>query len=371
MNTFSTKAVVAICALGFSIQAYAGNKDRTGQAGAMELMINPWGLSNGVFGLNTANVKGMEAMKGNIAGLSLADGTEVGFAHTLYLRGSNVGISNMGFAQKLGDVGVLGINIQSMTFGEIDITDYNNPDGGIGSYKPQLFNIQAGFAKEFNEYIRAGVAASFINQSLRDARASGACFEAGVQYVTGARNNFHFGVTLRNIGTNMRFSGQGFAINYESAENPLYTGSRNTPTEKFEMPTYLNIGLAYDFYLDEKRLKSEYDEPQHRATVMGSFQSNSFNNDYIGLGAEYAFQETFMLRAAYRYESQITSATDSRTFYTGVSAGATVQYRANEGKGPRFAIDYAFRPTARPNNGVHTFSLRMMFPHGIKKAAGS
>ncbi len=371
MNTFSTKAVVAICALGLSVQAFAGNKDRTGQAGAMELMINPWGLSNGVFGANTANVRGLEAMKGNISGLALTPGTEAGFAHTIYLRGSNVGISNMGFAQKVGDLGVFGVNIQSMTFGEIDITDYNNPDGGIGSYKPQLFNIQAGFAKEFNDYIRAGVAASFINQSIRDAKASGACFEAGVQYVTGARDNFHFGVTLRNIGTNMRFSGQGFAINYEAAENPLYTGSRNTPTEKFEMPTYLNIGLAYDFYLDENRLPSEDAQPQHRATVMGAFQSNSFNNDYIGLGAEYAFQEMFMLRAGYRYENNIMNAEESRTFYTGFSAGATVQYRANEGKGANVAIDYAFRPTARPNNGVHTISLRMAFPQGVKKSAGS
>ena len=367
---FSTKAVITIFALGVSVHAYAGNKDRSGQAGAMELMVNPWGLSNGVFGLNTATVRGMEAMKGNIAGLALTDGTEVGFAHTMYLRGSKVAVNNLGFAQKMGDVGVLGLNIQSMSFGDIDIVDYDNPDGGIGTYKPQFFNLQAGFAKEFNEYIRAGVAATFVNEQISNAKASGACFEAGVQYVTGERNNFHFGVTLRNIGTNMRFTGQGFSINSEAPQNEAYTMNRQTPTEKFEMPTYLNIGLAYDFYLDEKRLKDENDEPKHRLTAMGSFQSNSFNNDYLGLGAEYAFQEMFMLRGGYRYEKDIMDVAKSVTFYTGVSAGATIQYKMKD-NGPRFAIDYAYRPTARPNNGVHTFSLRMMFPHGVKKAADS
>ena len=30
---------------------------------------------------------------------------------------------------------------------------------------------------------------------------------------------------------------------------------RQTPTEKFEMPTYLNIGAAYDFYLGGKQLQ--------------------------------------------------------------------------------------------------------------------
>jgi hypothetical protein len=186
MNKFSTTAIVAICTLSVSLQAYAGNKDRTGQAGAMELMINPWGLSNGVFGLNTATVKGMEAMKGNIAGLALSDGTEIGFSHTMYLRGSKVGISNLGFAQKLGDLGVLGLNLQSMSFGEIDVTEYNSPDGGIGVFKPQLFNLQAGFAKEFSDYVRAGVAVSFVSQQISDAKASGACFEVpGIISISG------------------------------------------------------------------------------------------------------------------------------------------------------------------------------------------
>jgi hypothetical protein len=355
MRYIFSRVALAMCVLGLSSQAFAGNRDRTGQAGAAELLINPWGQSTGVFGMNTAYVKGIDAFKTNIAGLAFVEKTEIGIAHSAYLRGTNIGVNNLGFAQKLGNFGVLGLNVMSMSFGEITITDYNNPTGLIGTYTPQFFNLSVGFAKEFSNSIRAGFATTFVSEQISNIRASGAAFEAGIQYVTGARDNFHFGITLRNIGTNMQFAGNGFVSNAEAPANPREQINRSFPTEKFEMPTYLNFGAAYDFYLDENHLKSEEDKPKHRATVMGNFTSNSFQSDNLGGGLEYSFREIFMIRAAYRHETD----RDNSTFYTGVAAGATLQHRLGD-KGPRIALDYSFRPTQRPANGVHAFSLRFM-----------
>lgn len=348
---------MAITGLCLAFPSFAGNKDRSGQAGATELLINPWAASTGVFGLNTAYVRGMEAMKNNIAGLSYTDGTEIGFSYGAYLKGTGVGVNNLGFAQKLGNLGVIGLNLQSISFGEIDVTDWNNPDAGVGSYKPQFFNVQLGFAKEFSHSIHAGMGVTYVSEAISNIRASGACFEAGVQYVTGERDNFHFGVTLRNVGTNMRYSGEGFAINSEAPENETYVVNRETPADKFEMPTYLSIGVSYDFFLDvNKKTNSDY-QPKHRLTAMAAFTSNSFNNDYIGAGLEYSFRERVMLRAAYRYEKDIASFENSTTFYKGFSAGVGVNTRVGA-KGPVMTIDYSFRPTQRPDNGVHMFSVR-------------
>jgi hypothetical protein len=92
---------------------------------------------------------------------------------------------------------------------------------------------------------------------------------------------------------------------------------------------------------------------------MASFTSNSFNNDYLGLGVEYGFREMVMLRAAYRYEKDISSTLSGTTFYTGIAAGATIQKQIGE-TGPTLAIDYSFRGTQRPSNGVHVFTLRLI-----------
>ena len=159
----------------------------------------------------------------------------------------------------------------------------------------------------------------------------------------------------------MRFSGSGFSVESQLPEgtNASDQMTLHVPSEKFEMPTYLNFGISYDFYLDEKRLKGEDDKPKHRATAMASFTSNSFLNDYFGAGVEYAFKETFMLRAAYRYESDINNAETPSTYYTGLAAGATIQTPIGK-NGPLLAVDYSYRPTQRPSKGVHVFSLRFM-----------
>lgn len=358
MKNFFTTSALTLCALALSVPSFAGNKDRSGQAGATELTLNPWGRGNGLFNLNTAGVVGLESMKLNIAGLARTENTEVGLAYTNFLSGSKVSISNGGIAQKVGNFGVLGFNIMSMGFGDITVTDYNNPEGGIGSYKPQFINMTLGFAKSFNEHIFAGISGTFVSEQIANVKANGAAFDAGVQYVTGKRDNFHFGVTLRNVGTNMRYTGGGFSLNGAAPENPTQSMSIQIPTEKFEMPTNLNFGASYDFYLDANKLPSEDAKPKHRATVMANFTSNSFNNDYIGGGIEYSFKDMLMLRGAYRYEKNISDAEQSTTLYTGFAAGATIQTSIGKG-GPLLALDYAYKPTRNPNNGIHTFSIRL------------
>lgn len=48
----------------------AGNPDRQGEAGASELLMNPWARSAGLHSIGTSFVTGLESMRINIAGLS-------------------------------------------------------------------------------------------------------------------------------------------------------------------------------------------------------------------------------------------------------------------------------------------------------------
>lgn len=350
-------------ALFLGLSAFAGNKDRSGQAGAGELLINPWARTGGVFGLNGANVSGIEAMRCNIAGLAKTTKTEIGLAHTSYLAGTGMNINNLGIAHNLGDVGVIGVNIMSFGFGEIPITTENSPEGGIGTYKPSFLNISVGLGHTFSKNMAAGLNVTYVNEAISNIKASALGFDAGIQYTNGKRDNLHLGVTLRNVGTNLRFSGDGFSFNGVSPDFSKFI-TVNSRSEKFALPSQLNIATAYDFYLDEAKAKAKSTDkvevkPQHRLTGMLSFISNSFNSDWLGLGAEYAYKEKFMLRAGYRYESKIGDKELNTTFFTGISAGASFQTKLNSGENsPGLAIDYAFKPT-RISNGVHCVGLRL------------
>ena len=357
MKQISNSTFIALCALGVSFSAFAGNKDRVGQSAASEMLINPWARSTGVFGQNTSYVWGIEAMKSNIAGLAADSAMEIGVSHGAYLANTGININDLAIAQPLGGSSVMGINVMSMSFGDITTTDYYNPDG-YGTFHPQLLNVQLGFARQFSTHVNAGAAATYVSEQISNVNALGLAFEGGIQYITGKKDNFHLGVTLRNLGTNMRFSGSGFAVSgLQTQSTPEYSATQLTPIDKFNLPTYLNIGVSYDFYLDEHHLPSKESMPKHKLTIMGNFTSNSYINDYLGVGAEYTFKNMFMLRAGYRYEKGIGDAATTLTMFTGFAAGASVQTKIGT-DGPTLAFDYSFRPTQHPANGVHMLALR-------------
>ena len=73
-----------------ALHSFAGNKDRSGQAGAAELLINPWARGASWGSVNTANVNGLEGMYNNVAGLAFTPKTELIFAYTDWMKGADI-----------------------------------------------------------------------------------------------------------------------------------------------------------------------------------------------------------------------------------------------------------------------------------------
>ena len=111
-----TKHTIALLLGGtflLSSSLYAGNKDRIGQAGAQQILINPWGASNGMAGANSASATGLESVFLNVSGLTFIDKTELQFTHSDYLMGSGVGVNAFGLAQRVGESSVLAASVSS------------------------------------------------------------------------------------------------------------------------------------------------------------------------------------------------------------------------------------------------------------------
>lgn len=328
-------------------QGFAGNKDRSGQAGASELLINPWARSSGWGGANVAHVKGLEGLFGNVAGTAHTKGTELIFSNTQWLQGSEISINTFGLTQKMGESGVIGLGIMSMNFGDIPITTEDLPEGGIGNFSPSYMNINLSYAKAFSSSIYGGINIKVVSEVISDVSAQGIAIDAGIQYVTGPRENIRFGITLRNVGPTMKFSGDGLSI------RTLLPGQESSFTVEqrsadFELPTQLALGASYDFYIAE----------MHRLTLAGNFISNSFNQDQFIGGIEYELKSYLMLRAGYAYEDGITKKAERTTAFTGPSAGFTVAVPLDKEKGSSIAIDYSYRATD-PFSGTHSIGARI------------
>ena len=353
MNTHLKKyaliASIAFSAIGIQ-SAWAGNEDRSGQAGASELLINPWARSSGWGGVNIASVRGVESSYLNIAGAAFVKKTELSFTHTQWLKGSDVNISAFGLTQKVGESGAITLSLTSMSFGDISITTTDLPEGGIGTFSPELINLGISYSKAFSNSIYGGVTLRAISESLADVKASGFSFDAGIQYVTGlneAKDNVKFGIALKNVGSPLRFSGDGLAFRTDPFTGSNYQLTVEQRTEKFELPSLVNIGIAYDWAL----------AANHTLTSAISFVSNSFTNDNYGLGLEYSFKKLFSLRGGYVYEKHLTNEEESLTTSNGLSGGVTIDVPLGKG-GKILGLDYAYS-TTRYFDGTHRIGVRI------------
>jgi len=347
MRTLDRKAmVVALLAISWT-SAWAGNPDRAGSAGATQLLINPWARSAGWGLANSSSVRGVEAMFGNVAGLSRVNKTEIMFTNTRWLSGSGTTVNSLGFGQKMGASGVLGVSVTSIGFGELEVTKVDDPAGGLGTFRPTMANIGLSYAKSFSKSISGGLLVRMVSESIANVRTSGVCFDAGIQYVTGEKENVHFGISLKNVGPAMAFSGDGLSV-----QGLLLSGSDQLTLEQrsaqFEIPSLLNIGAAYDWHVNE----------MHRITFAGTFISNSFTKDQGVIGVEYAFRKMIHLRGGFMYEDGITNDAERTTVFTGPSGGLSVDLPFGDEKKSAISFDYSYRST-NPFAGVHSVGVRI------------
>lgn len=334
----------------------AGNPDRQGEAGAPELLMNPWARSAGLHSMTTSMVTGVESMMLNIAGLSRISKTEVEFGHSIYLKGTGITTNAIGIAQKVGNNSALGLSIMTLDFGDINRTTTDQPEGTGSTFSPRFVNIGLGFSHTFENKVSVGVLGRAVSEGIEDVTATGVCMDAGVQYVTGEKDNFKFGISLRNVGGRMQFRGEGLA---QAIEIPSFDNTHGIVTNQratsFEMQSVLNIGASYDYYIMGKS----------RLTVAGNYTSNAFSEDQLGGGLEFSYNDMVMLRAGYKLDfGQIssgngTSEVNDQPLYTGIAAGATLNFPTSKKENaPHIALDYAYR-TTKIFAGTHNLSVRI------------
>ena len=330
------------------VLTYAGNKDRVGEAGASELLINPWSQSSGWGNCNSGIVHGIEGTFSNIAGCAFTKGTDLGFTYTRYI--GDINMYTGGLCQQLGKAGVLGIYFSNMSIGDVLYTTEDNPEGSGATFSPSLLNVGLSFSRMFSNSISAGILVKLVNEQISNLSATGVAFDIGIQYITGKKDNIKFGITLRNWGPTMKYSGDGFSIRTTlegKGENQFTLMVRPNP---FELPSQLLIGAGYDFLFDGN----------YRLTVAGTFISNAFSKDQISAGLEFCMKDILTIRGGYTYENGITSSDQRTTIYTGPSCGATVRVPVSKENHTGFDIDYSYRFT-NPWGGMHSIGIKLDF----------
>ena len=330
--------------------AFAGNPDRQGEAGAGQLLINPWARSAGLHSMNTSSVSGADAMFLNVAGLSRINKTQINLARTVYLAGSDLYLNALGFAQRAGKGGAFGISLVSFDLGDFDYTTEDTPQGTGAKFSPSYFNMGISYSRRFDNKVSVGATVKFVNESLSNVSARAVALDAGVQYVSGDQDNFKFGISLRNVGSRMRFTGEGLTTPRPNPNNQAvpYVVSYYSRSAAYELPSQLSIGMSYDWVLGST----------NRLSLLANFTSNAFSRDQIGGGLEFMMGQNFALRAGYKGELDADSV--QKTLDNGFSAGFSAGFPFKKDSDTRLSLDYAYRTTSL-FNGIHNIGIRLDF----------
>lgn len=349
-------AVVVILTALFVPSVQAGNDERRGTAGASELLVNPWTRSTGWGGVNIANVRGLDAMFNNVAGLAFVNNVEVAYANTMLYGGrsglsSGASINAFGLGIRVFDAGVLGAYVMAMGFGDIDVTKYDSPEPINGTFSPSYMNINVAYAHSFTRSIHGGAVIKLVTESTDNVSASGFGIDAGIQYVTGEFDQLKFGISLKNWGPSMKYDGSGLSLQM------IGTGGNNFTVEtraaEMELPTCLNIGLSYDFFFDK------WDQS---LTLAASFTSNAFLRDNYTVGLEYSLLKMFQLRAGYIFQPGLWDENDKATANNGICAGvsADIPLSKKDGNNTALQLNYSYQ-SASPLKGTHSIGASFRF----------
>ncbi|MBI4535813.1 MAG: PorV/PorQ family protein [Ignavibacteriae bacterium] len=343
-RTLIAIVTLAMLLLAGASELYAGRGDKAGTSAASELLIPVGGREVALGGSSLASTRGVEAIYWNPAGLARSySATEALFSHMSYI--ADIGVDYFAVGSTFEGFGSIGLSLKSLSFGEIEITTEDVPDGTGAFYSPTYVTVGLTYSRLLTDRISVGLTANLISERIDRVSATGVAFDAGVQYseFAGLRG-LSIGVAVKNIGPGMKFGGPGLL-------RPASVGGALRPESLYEvvaasdeLPSTIELGVAYAYQLEE----------MHQLTASSLFQNNNLSDDEYKFGLEYGFNNTFFVRGGYNLSEQSEPNAD---YIFGVSAGAGVHYAFS---GLDVSIDYAFRDVSF-FDANHLFSIKVGF----------
>ena len=322
---------------------HAGRGDKAGTSAAPELLIPIGARDFAVGGATLASTSGIEAIYWNPAGLSrMNSSSEAMFSHMNYI--ADIGVEYIAVGTTFEGFGSIGLDLKSLSMGDIAVTTEDNPDGTGELFSPTYMTIGLTYSRLLTDRISVGLTTVLISERIDRVSATGVAFNIGLQY-SGFANvaGLAIGVAVKNIGPSMTFDGSGLIRQATATGTTRPATPLKIQAATDELPSTIELGVAYTYRPQD----------QHALNISGLFVNNNFSDDEYKLGAEYGFDNRFFLRGGYNFSQE---SVDNSYIY-GFTAGAGVSASMS---GLNLSVDYAYRAVDFFQDN-HVFAIRLGF----------
>jgi opacity protein-like surface antigen len=321
LHTGSALGVILILA-GASISSA---QDKVGTTAAPFLTIGVGSRAGAMGGSYVAVAEGPSAMFWNPAGIASVTRPTLEFSYATWFVDAT--IQQAAFAMNMPGVGNVGLSVQALSYGEMQVTTIASPDGTGELFSPLDFVVGVTYGRALTDRFQIGGSGKLISQRIWNSSASGFAMDLGVHYRAGWKN-LRIGASMSNFGTNMRLSGQDLRVAHDidlerNGNNPRLPA--NMEVESWALPLTFRVGLAADVLASERHMLT---------AALDALHPND-NSESVNFGLEYGFSSLVFLRGGYR------SAFSSESSDGGWTLGAGIDYELSGGLLIKF--DYMYQ----------------------------
>ncbi len=308
----SRKGMLIAAVLLVMVPSVAWSQAKVGTTGAQFLELGVSARAMGMAEAFTAVSDDISAVYYNPAGLTSLYGREAAFTYIRLPADINYGFGALGIPlENIG--GVLGFGVYALGSGDINETTYDDiTTGRIFSWND--FSAAVSYGRYLTDRFSIGFTVKYIGEFAHDYSASGWAADVGTTYDTGFRG-FKIAMVITNFGPDMKFIRNDYPL-------PI----------NFKFGGAINVIESNDYVL----------------TYVAEGSHPSDNLEKYNTGAEFVYQDMFILRAGGRFNYDVD----------GFTAGGGLRLPFGEDQELRF--DYAFQDFGVLTE-VHRFTMSLAF----------
>ncbi len=334
----SVRIVWLMCVVWFF--ALPAHAQKVGSTSMQFLKVIPSARGAALGDAYSVLASGADAALWNPSGLVFEQNQSVSFSYLNWIFYTRQG--GVTYALSLGDVGVVGVQLQYVDYGEIEeaiwVSPYNQKIEGVGltgrTFRPYSYVIGASYASYLTDRFATGFTVKYAHESLYDGKkisaqikqgtyedvktwANGLLFDFGMRYNTGYKS-IEIATSVQNFGGNVTYA-------KESSPVPMM----------FRLGIAANvIGKESIFMMDEEnRLTMEFD----------LFQPNDYaQQEHVGI--EYEYAGFLYLRGGYKFNYD----------FDGLTLGGGIKQEMMSAK---ISFDYSFSSIGTYLGNVHRLTV--------------
>lgn len=346
MKRLIYKSFTCYIFLGIILNFSSLYSQKVGSTSMQFLKVMPSARATALGEAYTVWATGAEAIFWNPAGLAESKSIEFSTTYISWLFDSQQGAFS--YAHPLGEIGVLGLQLQYVDFGEFEETTlerpiFNDPQrAGLTGRKFSPFSYLLGisYSRFMTDKFSIGISMKYAHESLFNGKtvnayvsegviekintwADGLLFDFGIRYDTGFRS-LYIGSAVQNFGADVK---------YAKEYNPV--------------PLLFRFGAGANI-IGSNGLFISGENDNRMSFAADIFHPNDYEQQ-VHVGFEYEYGNMFALRSGYKFNYD----------YDGLTLGAGLKHNM---EGYKLTLDYSYGDMGTYLENVQRFSFGVILP---------